>query len=238
MFPNARGLGVTATPVRADGKGLGAHHDGVMHHIIEGAGMRDLIQQGFLTDYRIFAPPSDLDLTGVTRAADGDYNKKQLKQRVRRSQIIGDVVAHYLRIAPGKLGLTFATDVETATEIANRYRAAGVPSEVVSAKTPTGQRIEILKRFKRREVMQLVNVDLFGEGFDLPALEVVSMARPTESYGLYCQQFGRVLRPLPGKTVGIIIDHVGNVVRHGLPDKPRRWSLDRREKRTVVKILI
>jgi DNA repair protein RadD len=231
MFPNAKGLGVTATPLRADGKGLGAHADGLFNTMIEGPTMRPLIEQGYLTDYRIFAPPSDLNLDDVNITAGGDYNRQGLKHAVRRSRVVGDVVAHYLKIAGGKLGVTFATDVETATDIAAQFNAAGVPAHIVHAKTPNSERTEVLRRFKRRELLQLVNVDLFGEGFDLPSIEVCSMARPTQSYGLYVQQFGRALRPLEGKDKAIIIDHVGNVTRHGLPDSPRIWTLDRREKR-------
>jgi len=230
MFPNAFGLGVTATAIRADGKGLGDSSDGVMHKMIVGPNMRDLIEQGWLTEYRIFAPPSDLDLRDVPLSASGDFSPVPLSKAVHKSHIVGDVVAHYKRIASGKLGITFAVDVAAAVEIAKAYRDAGVPSEVVSAKTPDLLRQSILRRFAKREVMQLVNVDLFGEGFDLPAIEVVSMARPTQSYSLFAQQFGRSLRPMEGKSHAIIIDHVGNVHRHGLPDAPRTWSLERREK--------
>jgi len=231
MFPSARGLGVTATPCRADGKGLGRHADGLIDEMVVGPSMRSLIDAGYLTDYRIFAPPSDLDLSDVTVGASGDYTRPSLETAVGRSHIIGDVVQHYQRIAPGKLGVTFATSVETATAIAAQYNAAGVPAEVVSAKTPDKIRRAILGRFRARELLQLVNVDLFGEGFDLPAIEAVSMARPTQSYALYCQQFGRALRVMSGKDRAIIIDHVGNVVRHGLPDRAQSWTLDRREKR-------
>ncbi len=231
MFPNARGLGVTATPVRADGKGLGRHADGLFDEMFVGPTMRDLINAGYLTDYRIFAPPSNLDLSHVALSASGDYSPPQLSEARRRSTITGDVVTPYLRIAPGRLGVTFDVDVEAATETAAAFRAAGVPAEIVSGKTPDALRADILRRFKRREILQLVNVDLFGEGFDLPAIEVVSMARPTQSYALFAQQFGRSLRPLAGKPHAIIIDHVQNVLRHGLPDAPRSWSMDRRERR-------
>ncbi len=255
MFPNAKGLGVTATPLRADGKGLGRHADGLFDVMVEGPGMRDLINMGYLTDYRIFAPDSDLDLSQVNVSkTTGEYNPNKLKTAVRKSHIVGDVVAHYLRIAPGKLGVTFATDVETATDIAAQFNAQGVPAAVVSAKTPNADRIAILRKFKKRELLQLVNVDLFGEGFDLPAIEVVGMARPTQSFSLFVQQFGRSLRLMidgslypvwdsltneqrrdhiaaSSKPHAIIIDHVGNVDRHGLPDGLRTWSLDRRGKR-------
>lgn len=256
MFPNAKGLGVTATPLRADGKGLGRHADGLFDVMVEGPGMRDLIDSGYLTDYRIFAPPSDFVRPGAESVGStGDFTRQKMTTAVRRSHIIGDIVTHYLRIAPGKLGVTFVPDVETATDVAAQFNAAGVPAEVVSAKTPDAERIAILRRFKNRELLQLVNVDLFGEGFDLPAIEVVSFGRPTESFGLYVQQFGRVLRLMldgslypqwdeitseqrkahiaaSSKPRGIIIDHVGNVERHGLPDARREWSLDRRERRS------
>jgi DNA repair protein RadD len=231
MFPNAWWLGVTATPTRADGKGLGAHADGFYDCLIEGMNMGELIAIGALSKYRIFAPPSDLDLGGVKISdATGDYNKDQLNKEVKRSTLVGDVVQQYLRIAPGKLGVTFANSVETATILANRYNAAGVPAEVVSAKTPDRTRHEFIRRLRSRQLLQLVNVDLFGEGFDLPAIEVVSMARPTQSYAVFAQQFGRALRPMPDKPHAIIIDHVGNTMRHGLPDAPRHWTLDRRER--------
>jgi superfamily II DNA or RNA helicase len=237
LFPNARGLLVTATPERGDGKGLGRHASGVVDAMVMGPTPRDLINRGFLTDYRIFAPAQSVDLTGIEIGASGEFKNSQLIPRVRKekAKIIGDVVSHYLKHAAGKLGITFATDVETATDIAGAYRAAGVPAEVVSAKTQERVRIESVRRLQRGELRQLVNVDIFGEGFDLPAVEVVSFARPTASYVLFCQQFGRGLRPSPGKTHAIIIDHVGNVMRHGLPDARRVWSLDNREKRAGTK---
>lgn len=256
MFPNAFGLGVTATPARADGRGLGRDNDGLFDAIVQGPGLRELIDAGYLTDYRIFAPPSDVDYSEVTITASGDYSPAKLRAAVHASdKIVGDVVKHYLRIAKGKLGVTFAVDIEAAKEICQAYRDAGVPAEIVSAKTPPLLRTQILRRFKARQVLQLVNVDLFGEGFDLPAIEVVSMVRKTESWPLFVQQFGRALRlmiapelsamwgtftdeerrahiAMSEKPVALIIDHVGNVIRHGLPDAPRQDTLARRERRS------
>lgn len=235
LFPNALGLGVTATAERADGKGLGRHADGVMDYMVEGKRGRWLIDNRYLTDYRVFCPPSNLHLDQIGHGADGDYVRKQLAAATKASTVMGDVVEHYLKLARGRLGVTFAPDVETATELATRFNQAGVPAEVVTAKTLDAQRVSVLQRFARKEVLQLVNVDLFGEGFDLPAIEVVSMARATDSYPLYHQQFMRALRPLEGKDRAFIIDHVGNVIRHGLPDSPRAYSLDRREGRGASK---
>jgi len=232
LFPNARGLGVTATPVRADGRGLGRGSDGLIDYMVQGPTMRELVEAGYLTDYRIFAPASDINLANVPVSdTTGDFSAPALRDAAKRSHVTGDIVENYMKIAPGKLGVTFCVSVELAGETAARYRAAGVPAEMVSANTPELERAAILRKFARRELLQLVNVDLFGEGFDLPAIEVVSMGRPTASYGLYVQQFGRACRPMENKDRAIIIDHVGNVLRHGLPDAPRVWTLDRRERR-------
>ncbi|WP_287278677.1 helicase-related protein [Ralstonia sp.] len=255
MFVNARGYAPTATPWRADGCGLGSHADGLVDEMVEGPSMRAMIDAGYLTDYTVACPPSDIDLSAVKVTDSGDYSPEQLKAARRKSHITGDVVSHYLKFARGKLGVTFDTDIESATETCAAFRAAGVPAEVVTGKTPDALRASILRSFRAREVLQLVNVDLFGEGFDLPAIEVVSMARPTQSFSLYCQQFGRALRLMvspelmakwetfspeerkahiaaSGKPRALILDHVGNIVRHKLPDRPRVWSLDARERRT------
>jgi DNA repair protein RadD len=232
LFPRARGLYVTATPLRADGYGLGRQADGLVDKIILGPPMRFLIESGFLTDYRIANPGCRIDLKDVPISAGGDFSPPKLRNAVHKSKIVGDVVGHYLKFAAGKLGVTFAVDIESANEIALEFKSHGVPAEVITSKTPDLLRARVMQRFKNREVLQIVNVDLLGEGVDVPAIEVVSMARPTQSYALFAQQFGRALRPLEGKDKALIIDHVDNIERHGLPDKYRAWSLSRRERRS------
>lgn len=228
----ARGLIVTATPSRADGKGLGRHADGLIDKMIVGPSMRELITMGYLTDYRIFCPPSDLRLDQVeVSKSTGDFQKNQLQDAVKKSRLVGDVVEQYIKIAPGKRGVTFTVDVSDAEEVAQRFRDYGVPAAALSAKNSAAERNKLIRQFKEGEILQIVNCDLLGEGFDLPAIEAVSFARPTQSYGLYVQQFGRALRILEGKEKALIIDHVGNVIRHDLPDKPVEWTLDRRDRR-------
>lgn len=233
MFPKARGAAFTATAMRPDGKGLGRHADGLIDSLVEVIGMRDLINLGFLADYRIFAPPNKLDLSEVGLSAGGDYSAPGVVKAVQKANITGDVVEHYLRIAPGKLGATFAVNIEEATRLTAAYRAAGVPAELITGETPETMRDSIFRRYRAREVLQLVSVDVLGEGTDVPAMEVVSLARPTASWVTYVQQFCRTLRPHEDK-VGIIIDHVQNVERHartrGLPDTPQNYNLDRRER--------
>lgn len=231
LFPEtAHGLAPTATPERADGKGLGRHADGVIDVMVEGPPMRWLIEQGFLSDYRIVCPTSDMAKLAAEMqpGASGDLSNQQLRDLSHKSRIIGDVVREYKKWASGMLGITFCTDVETAEETAYLFNAAGVAATALSGKTPDYERRQILRRFERREILQLCTVDIVSEGFDLPALEVASMARPTHSLALYRQQFGRALRTFPGKGKALIIDHAGNVVRHNLPDSTRVWSLDRR----------
>lgn len=238
MFPNARGAAFTATAMRPDGKGLGRHADGLIDSMVEVIGMRDLIRMGYLADYRIYAPPNNLDLSEVGMSAGGDYSPPGVRSAVHKARITGDVVEHYLRIAPGKLGATFAVDVEAAKELTAAYRAAGVPAELITGETDDAMRDSIFRRYRARQVLQLVSVDVLGEGTDVPAMEVISLARPTASWVTYVQQFCRPLRPLDDK-VGVIIDHVGNVERHartrGLPDTPQQYSLDRRERTSKSK---
>jgi DNA repair protein RadD len=238
----AQGLLVTATPLRADGKGLGSHSDGLADEIIKGPPPRELIKRGYLVDYRVIAPPvSDIDMSALKISkTTGDYTEKSSSEAVENSslvgkkQIIGDVVNTYLKFAKGKLGLTFVPSLKVGELIVDQYRLGGVPAELVHGGLPTSTRTAIMRKFKNRELLQLVNVDVLGEGTDIPACEVASFVRITASYGLYVQQFGRVLRVPPGwdgKEKAIIFDHVGNVKRHGLPDANREWSLDAHEAR-------
>lgn len=231
--PYVRGLSVTATPGRADGKGLGRHADGLMDVMILGPTPRFLIESGYLSKYKIYAPPSTLDLTNVHVTASGDFSPPELKVATQKSTVLGDVVSHYVKHTPGKLGLTFADSIENATDIARRYREAGVTAEVLTGKTPDGLRADVLRKFKTRQVMQIVSVALIDEGFDCPGVEVVSDAAATYSFNRFAQRFGRGLRVMDGKEYMIYFDHVGNTLRHGLPDGPRKWSLDRRDKRSA-----
>jgi superfamily II DNA or RNA helicase len=229
--PLASGLGFTATPRRADGKGLSRASDGVFDMLIEGPSTAELIVAGYLSPYKIIAKPSDMDVADLRATASGDYGGQALRLRSAQSHIVGDVVKEYKRHADGKQGLTFTVDVQTANQLAHEFRQAGVPAAAVSAKTPEAERQRAVRDFRDGKLKQLTNCDLFGEGFDVPGVEVVSLARPTMSLALHLQQIGRSLRPAPGKDHALIIDHVGNWERHGLPDSPRNWTLEPREKR-------
>lgn len=231
MFPNSLGLGVTATACRADGKGLGRETDGLYDHLVRGPSGRVLINAGWLSDYDLVCPTSDL-VVDEAPGGSGDWSHLQLRRAAKRSHIVGDAVTAWLKYAGGRRTILFAPDVETGVDLAERFRKAGVRAEFVSGESPTDIRNEVCDRFERGELDVLINVDLFGEGFDVPAVEVVQMCRPTQSFGLYSQMFGRALRILPGVyKLARIIDMVGNVERHGLPDRDLIWTLDAREKR-------
>mgnify|MGYP006921349515 CR=1 FL=1 len=227
----ALGLLVTATPQRADRKGLGRHADGVADFMELGPDMRWLIDHGALTDYEIVCPPSDFDFSSL-KEGEEDFTRHSLKAAADNSpKLVGDVVENYCKYAYGKRAVCFATDVATSVKIAAQFNTWGIPAASVSADTDDTVRDEMVRRLRDGRLWVLVNVDLLGEGFDLPAIECVIMARPTASLAVYMQQFGRALRTLAGKAFGLVIDHVSNVKRHGFPDRKRIWTLDRYQKR-------
>ena len=257
LFPSAKGLGVTATPIRADGRGLGIHASGLFHAMVVGPTMRELIDWGYLCDYRIVVAETHIDLAGVTIGKQGDYVLHQGKGKaaVRASGIVGDVVKTYLQWTPGLLGLCFTSDVETAEDMAAAFRAAGVTAEAVDGKTDPDLRDAAMKRFKARQTMVLVNCELFGEGTDIPGVEVVMLARKTMSFSLHAQQFGRGARlnisqdlmyqwddfSVPERLAHIaaspkprfwILDFAGNVLAPGLglPDAKNDWDLEDSER--------
>ena len=226
MFPNARSLGLTATPQRADGRGLGTHADGIYDSLVIGPSMRDLINQGHLSEYEIVMPATSFDREHLTIGATGDFTAKSLCDESERAQIVGDVVNNYIMWAAGSLCVVFAASVEAAEKIAAQFNACGIPAASISAKNDDYERFGIMRRFTARQIQVICNCDLLGEGVDVPAIETVIMARATQSLAVFLQQIGRALRPALGKSRALIIDHVSNVREHGLPDKPRRWSLD------------
>jgi DNA repair protein RadD len=147
-----------------------------------------------------------------------------------KATLIGDVVEHYQRLAPGQQGIVFAVSREHSRHIAEAFCAAGVKAEHVDGSMKDRDRSRIVDGFRGGEVRVMVNVDLFGEGFDVPGLVYVGLARPTKSLALHLQQVGRSLRVMPGKAEAIICDHAGNAFAHGLPDDERAWSLQGRKK--------
>lgn len=239
-FTNAWGCGYTALAQRGDRRALGRHvidedgtrAGGVFDALVLGPEVRELIDLGHLVPFVIYGPQiSAIDTSDVPITASGDFSPSKLSEATRRSTITGDVVRDYMRFAPGKRGVTFCVDIAAAEEQTAAFRQVGVPTEMVSDKTPADCRFGALSDLETGLVKQVVNVDILGEGVDVPVLEVVSLARPTESLQTYRQQVGRVARPADGKDCGIVIDHVKNVERHGPPDMPVLHTLEAPERR-------
>lgn len=224
-------IGLTATPCRLDGKPLNDMYE----TMLETVSTKDLINSGYLVPYLYYAP-SIIDTSELV-SSNGDYTKKSLEEASFNSKIIGDNIEQYKKIANGKRNVVFAISRKHGIDICERYKNAGVAAEFLDGETSDRDRKNTLDRFRSGETHVLINVDLFGEGFDLPAIEVVSLLRPTQSTALYLQQVGRALRPCPelGKQRAIILDHVNNYRVHGMPDEEREWSLSteyRRKRKT------
>lgn len=225
-LPGAVQIGLTATPQRLDGQGLQPFYD----EMLLGPSTSELIEQGFLSPYTLFAPPSAVNMDGIHRLA-GDYDKQEVAERMEAAQIVGDAVSHYRAHCAGQRALVFAWSIKASRELAAEFTAAGVPARHVDGETPKAERAEAMRDFRSGALLVLTNVDLFGEGVDVPTIDAVFLLRPTQSLSMYLQQVGRGLRPQPGKVVKIF-DHVGNWERHGMPDDPREWSLKGRDKKS------
>lgn len=225
QFSNSQHVGLTATPERLDGKGLRDHFD----HMECGPPMEWLIDNGYLSKYRAFMPSRpDLSRVHVER---GDFVKGENEAAMDRPSITGDAVSHYLQHAKGRRALAFCVSVKHSRHVVEQFNQSGIVSWHLDGETNRGERREAIAAFRRGDIKVLSNVDLFGEGFDVPAAECSIMLRPTRSLSLHLQQCGRVLRPLEGKAPAILLDHAGNLARHGFPDDHREWTLDGRDKK-------
>ena len=212
-------VGLTATPERLDGRGLGEHFDAM----VIGPTVSELIEWGYLSKFDYYAPGVP-DLKGVRTTA-GDFNRADLADFMDKPKLIGDLVTHYNRLAAGEQGIVFATSIEHSKHIATAFEQDGITAAHVDGELSKEIRHNRMSAFIRGDIRILSNVDLFGEGFDVPAVSYVGDAQPTKSLGRFLQKCGRALRIFDGKQKAIICDHSGNAFRHGLPDDEHEWSL-------------
>jgi len=221
-WPEAVHLGLTATPTRLDGKAMAKAYDA----LVVVASVGELIGQGFLAQPRVFTVPAGKlpDLRGV-KSTGGDYNSKQLAERVNTGVLVGDIVEHWLAKAENRRTVCFAVSVEHSRAIVARFVEAGIAAEHLDGETPEDERAAILARLKSGETRIVSNVMVLTEGWDMPEVKVLIAARPTQSLVVWLQQAGRILRPWGGEQP-LILDHAGCARQHGLPHEDREWTLD------------
>lgn len=223
-YPDAIIIGLTATPARNDGRGLGEIYD----DIVIGASVRELIDDGYLVPVRYFAP-SDPDLDGIKLNKDGDYVETQLGKRMDDAKLIGDIADNWMRLAFGLSTVVFCVTRAHSRHVCEQFTQLGIAAEHLDGETPTIEREAILARVASGETTVLCNVFVATFGLDIPRLSCAVLARPTRNLALYLQIAGRVLRPAEGKTEARIIDHSGAVRMHGFIDEYQPWSLDAAE---------
>ena len=216
-FPNAYKLLFTGTPVRLDGSGF----DDIADDLILGKSVKWLQKHGRIAPFKYYAPQL-IDVAGLKKRA-GEFTKQSVDDTMK-TVIYGDVIKHYEKLAKGKQAIVYTHSVEASENVSKAFNDAGYNSMAVSGKTPKEERETAMRAFRNGDLKIMVNCELFTEGIDLPNVDVCIMLRPTQSLSLYLQFAMRALNPREGKTA-IIIDHVGNVERFGLPNQDREWSL-------------
>jgi DNA repair protein RadD len=219
-FPRAKLLGVTATPTRMDGHGL----SDVFDALILGPSVRSLIDAGFLSRPVVYAPAIALPDKMKHRA--GDFDPAAAAALLDKGSVYGDVLKHYRRLCDGKPALVFCVNIAHAHHMAEQFNAAGFKAAALDGDTEDAPRRKMVADLGNGGLNVLTSCDVVSEGTDIPAVYAALLLRPTESVGLYLQQVGRVLRPYPGKDRAVILDFVGNVLRHDMPDAAREWTLD------------
>lgn len=223
-FPGAKILGVTATPCRLSGEGLGD----VFDTMVLGPDTQHLIDCGRLSPFKLFAPPT-VDVSGLHIRA-GDFDKAETLALMDKPVITGSAVDHYVKHAAGRPFVAFCAGITHAQNVAAQFRGVGIEAVCIHGLMDATVRRNIVSDFRHGRIMGLCSVDLISEGFDVKNIVCGLMLRPTASRGLHIQQIGRCLRLAEGKTGAIILDHVGNCRRHGLPTDEQRWTLEGRVK--------
>jgi superfamily II DNA or RNA helicase len=225
-YPDAFKIGLTATPCRLDGKPLGDLFDALE----QAATYEQLIADGFVCEPIVYAPKDPVDLSRVHRRH-GDFAEDELDEAMNRPHVVGNLVEEWRANAGGRRTVVFAVSVAHSRAIAERFRDAGVRAEHLDGTTPLDERREILAKLDAGELDVVTNCAVLCEGWDQPSVKCAVIARPTLSVALYMQMAGRVLRPWNG-VQPVILDHAGNVERHGLPHEDRHWSLSGSPTRT------
>jgi len=222
-FHKAHVLGVTATPCRGDGRGLGDHYE----TMVQGPSAQWLTDNGYLAAARVLAPPG-FDASGLRKRM-GDFDTKQAEQRV--TTIMGDCVTHYRKHLLGQTAIAFCCSVAHAEAVAALFISQGIPAASIDGTMTSEQRRDLLAALGTGRIKVLTSCALIGEGVDVPSVGGCILLRPTQSVSLHLQMIGRCLRPSPGKPAAVVLDHVGNTLRLGHHLEERDWTLDGARKR-------
>ena len=222
-FHQAHLLGVTATPIRLDGRGLGEHYQAM----VEGPSAQWLTDNGYLAPARVLAPPG-FDTTGLRKRM-GDFDTKEAEHRI--GTIMGDCLSHYRKHLDGQTAIAFCCSVAHAEAVARLFMGAGIPAASIDGSMTSEQRRDLLQALGTGRIKVLTSCALIGEGVDVPSVGGCILLRPTASTSLHLQMIGRCLRPSPGKAAAVVLDHVGNTLRLGHHLEPREWTLDGLAKR-------
>lgn len=225
IYPDAKFLGVTATPIRLSGEGF----DDLFDELIVSMSTQKFIEQGYLcpVSHLVCSNPN---LSNV-KQKQGDYVTKMLSDVMMDNSIMSDLIESYKEKALGKTAIVFAVDVEHSQSIVKRFNEENISAAHIDATTPKSERASILNDFKAGKIKVVSNVEIITEGFDFPECEVVQLARPTKSLSLYLQMVGRVMRPSKNKKEGIILDNAGLWLEHGLSTIDRDWTLQSTKKK-------
>jgi DNA repair protein RadD len=229
--PDAVVVGLTASPWRLDGRGLGD----IFGASVVAATPRDLIRDGYLCGYAGYAFQAP-DLTGVRTIA-GDWDERGLSLAYQKSTIYADIIEKWSKHAKGRQTIVFAASIENSREIAGRFGACGIATAHLDHTARHDERKQVLDAVRLGATRVICNAGLLGEGIDVASLSCAVLARPTKSLTVYLQQVGRVMRPKADGSKALILDHAGNVERHGLPDAERDYSLTTTKPREVVPAL-
>ncbi len=224
-FPNAKFLGLTATPCRLNGKGFTDLFD----ILVQSWSVPEFISKGRLATYDFVSIKSD----GMTqrlidslqkRGADGDYQNKEMDMLLNKKPTIERLYQSLEEFGKDRKGIVYAINISHAQKITKLYQENGVKAIAIDSKTPATERQQDIEAFKKGDIQVLVNVDIFSEGFDCPDVEFVQLARPTLSLAKYLQMVGRGLRVAKGKKNCVIIDNVGLYRVFGLPSQVWNWN--------------
>jgi DNA repair protein RadD len=223
-YPNAVVIGLTATPCRADGRGLGS----IFECLVDCPSIRELIELGYLVPTQVFAPTKP-DLEGIRTVA-GDFDEDQLEERLDKPMLVGDIVTHWHRLAGRRRTVVFAVSRAHAVHLRDEFARSGVVASYIDGDTPVQERDLILGHLAKGIVELVVNVGVLTEGWDQPEVQCIVLARPTKSFGLYRQILGRGLRPAPGKDHLLVLDHAGATHMHQPVETDVVWTLSENER--------